>query len=181
VSPPQNSRPDKKKGRPKGRFWYGNLRRIKAAVQASNAPFLDRRDIETLFALRPRRAQQLLHELHAERLGGALVVPRETVLQYLHLTQRRLPYLTEVVRRRSIAQALQEAKLEVKAHAVRFKLPPTPEGQAIAGLPDTIRLGAGELRITCRDAQDLLQQLYLLSRLIAKDYAAFETIVRPGP
>jgi hypothetical protein len=78
-----------------------------------------------------------------------------------------------------VAQVLQEAKLEVSARA-GFKVPPTPpEGRMIAGLPESIRLAPGELRITCTGAQDLLEQLYALSRAVAREFQEFQRMVRP--
>jgi hypothetical protein len=153
-------------------------------LERVTTPFLDRKDIERLFRLRPRRALSLLHQLDAEyhgatRLGGALLVSRATVLHYLVSKKRRLPYLAEVARQRTVAQVLQEAKLEVAARAVRFKVSPTPpQGRTIAGLPDTIRLAPGELRITCTSAQDLLEQLYTLSRAIAREFQEFQRMVQ---
>ena len=174
----------KKKGRPKGALWLKRLPEITDDLQKVTTPFLDRKDLERLFRLRPRRALKLLHELQAEyqgatRLGGALVVSRETVLHYLGSKKRRLPYLAEVSRRRTVAQVLQEAKLDVNARAVRFQVSPTPpRGQSIAGLPETIRLAPGELRIACTGAQDLLEQLYTLSRAIGREFQEFQRMVQ---
>jgi hypothetical protein len=175
----------KKKGRPKGASWLKRLPQITRDLERVTTLFLDRKDMERLFGLGPRRTRTLIHELHAEyqgatRLGGALVVSRETVLHYVGSKKRRLPYLAEVARQRTVAQVLQEAKLEVGARAVRFKVSPTPpQGRTIAGLPDTIQLAPGELRIACTSAQDLLEQLYALSRAIAREFQVFQTMVHP--
>jgi hypothetical protein len=174
----------KKKGRPKGASWLKRLPQITEDLKKVTTPFLDRRDLERLFGLGPRRTRTLIHELQAEyhgatRLGGALVVSRETVLHYLGAKTRRLPYLAEVTRRRTVAQVLQEAKLEVAARSVTFKVSPTPtEGRTISGLPETIRLGPGELHVSFAKPQDLLQQLFELSKTIAQDFPAFEAVTR---
>ncbi len=162
--------------------WYRKIRRICALVEATSTPFLDRAAIEKAFELRARSAQQLMLRIGSERLGGALVVQRDRVLLFLRSAERGLPYLQEVTRRRRVAEVLQEERLGVKARAVRFPLAaPREQGRTIEGLPGTIRIAPGELRIQCSDARDLFQQLYELSRAIAQNYDRFEGLIgTPG-
>lgn len=165
---------------PRKPSWHGNLGRIRAVVQALNAPLLDRRAIEKAFGVGPRTAQELILKIGPERLRGH-VVPRDAVLRYLQAIARGLPYLTEAARRHHVAQVLRQARstLEDLGQDVRFPVRRADAaGRAIAGLPDTIRIAPGELRVAFNDSQDLFQQLFSLCRAIAKDFPAFEALVQ---
>ena len=169
----------------KGRkpHWLNRIPEIRAWLEGSDAPFLDRSAVERAFGLRRRQAISVLHELGAYQVGQALVAPRERVLAFLSGAATTRAGRAEIVRRRRVREILEEARKDTIARGVRF-LVPSPTAQAppptIAGLPGSVRLSKGELHMTFTKTEELLQLLFQLSKAIASDFPTFEALAE-GP
>jgi hypothetical protein len=156
--------------------WVKRIPQIRSAVERLDAPFVDRRGIETLFRLRSRQAVKLLRLLAGYQVGNALVVSREGLLRFLVATEKGDLYRAEELRSVRVKEALEEARLEANARKVRFTVAANL-GASLADLPPSVKLAAGELHVTFKDSKDLLQQLYQLSRAIGRDFTAFERLL----
>ena len=51
----------------------------------------------------------------------------------------------------------------------------------VAGLPDGIALGPGQIEVRFTSVQDALQKLFTLAQAITNDYDRFAAIVRTNP
>ena len=156
--------------------WIKRIPAIRAAVEGLDAPFVDRRGVEELFRLRSRQAIKLLRLLAGYQVGNSLVVSREGLLRFLVATEHGDAYRAEALRRVRVTEALEEARLEAGARKIRFKVA-SKLGQTLADLPTSIRLAPGELHVAFKDSQDLLQQLFALSRAMGRDFAGFEKVI----
>jgi hypothetical protein len=157
-------------------YWFKKVRLIRASVEASPTPFVDRQAVQALFGLQARQAGKLLRRLPGHAVGNAYVASREGLLAFLRAVEQSGSFRTEETRRGRVREALEEARKDLAARAVRVAVPASAPTE-IDGLPKTIHLAPGELRITFRDAQDLLQQLFLLSRAMGRDFPRFEAMV----
>lgn len=161
--------------------WLRRIPQIRAALAASAVPFLDRAAIERLFGLGRRQAGSLAHKLGGYRVGNALAVDREKILAFLEAAPISAAARQEEDRRYRLSVAIDAAQREVAARRVRIPIEPGAHVRTVKDLPPTIRLVSGELRVAFADSQDLLRQLYQLSRAIAQDFRAFEDAVQAGP
>ena len=155
--------------------WIKKIPQIRVAVERLSDPFVDRRGVEKIFHLRSPQAVKLLRLLASYEGGNTLVVSREALLEFLETTERGRVYQAEVLRRAQVQEALEEARLETAARKIRFKVA-AQLGQNLGDLPASIRLAPGELHVTYAGAEDLLRQLYALSKAIARDFSGFEKL-----
>jgi hypothetical protein len=159
--------------------WLKRVPQIRAAVEASPVPFFDRAAVEQLFRLKRRQAIHLVRNLAGYEVGKSLVAPRETLLAFLRSAELGGDYQGEVLRLRRVREAVEDAERLLAARKVKIQAPAAP--RLIKDLPPGIRLAPGQLEVDCDGAQDLLQKLFALSRAIAGDFPAFETLVaRPS-
>lgn len=158
--------------------WLRKLSEIRQTLKEVQEPFFDRAGIERLFGVRRRQAVVLIRKIGAFKLGHTYVVPRIRIRAYLAESQRGRAARVERIRRSNLRLAIDEARRDLAARSVKIPLSPTAiKHPTIAGLPPTIRFAANELRVTFKDSADLLQQLYLLSQAMGRDYAGFERIL----
>jgi hypothetical protein len=159
--------------------WFRRLRKITATVEATDSPFFDREALERVFGLKRRQAINLAHELGGYSVGKALLVPRETLVAFLAATGEGQAYQVEEHRRRRVREAVDEARRDLDARRVTFKVP-VVASRTIKDLPAGVLVGPGRLEVTGANANDLLQKLFALSRAIASDFRTFEGIVDRG-
>jgi len=157
--------------------WLHRIPQMLATLKETTTPFLDGAALQALFHVRRRQAARLMKKLGpAEyRVGKSFLVRRHQLLTFLEAKRSGKPYKAEALRQRSLREGLDEARREHKARAVRFPIAPAAPA-SIAGLPDEIRLAKGELVVTFKDPQHLLQLLYELSQAIARDFPTFEAL-----
>jgi hypothetical protein len=155
--------------------WLRRIPEMRATLKGVEAPLLDRASLERLFRVSPRRAMKLAHEIGAVEVGHSLVIERWKVARFLEARQLGRAVQVEKVRRQRLREAIDEARRDVVARSVKIPVSPAVVAEAtLASLPRTIELGRRELRIAFKDAGDLLQQLFTLSKAIGRDFQAFE-------
>jgi hypothetical protein len=159
--------------------WFRRLRKIRATALATDSPFFDRESLERLFGLGRRQAINLAHQLGGYTVGKALLVPRANLLAFLEATVEGRPYQAEEDRRRRVREAVDDARRDLDARRVTFKVPVVAT-RTIKDLPPGVQVGPGRLELTGTDANDLLQKLFALSRAIAGDFKTFEAMVDSG-
>jgi hypothetical protein len=74
-----------------------------------------------------------------------------------------------------LATELKRLQREAVARAVRVPVSPDTTGKTMTGLPN-VRISKGQLTIEFFGTEDLLQQLFELSRAIANDYQTFQRL-----
>ncbi len=156
--------------------WLRNLSQIRATLDEVKEPFFDRAGIERLFGVRRRQAIILIRKIGAFKLGHTYVVPRIRIRAFLAESQRGRAARVERIRRSNLRLAIDEARRDLAARRVKIPLSATKDATS-ANLPGTIRFAPHELRVAFRDSADLLQQLYLLSQAMGRDFAGFERIL----
>jgi hypothetical protein len=157
--------------------WIHRLPEIMEQIEKMDVPLLDRRIIEKLFEVRPRRAQLLLREFSAYMLGNSMVIERQALLARLEELGRRDTSAQEQRRRARVAEALEQARSELAGRKVRIPVARDVVRRQFSGLPPEIRFEGDELHIRFHGAEDLLGRLYELSQAILDDYQRFKTLV----
>ena len=161
--------------------WIHRLPEISDRLREVEVPFLDRRLIEKLFGIRPRRAQLLMRSFAGYRAGNSRVIDRTALLARLEELERGEEVAYERRRRVKVVEALEQAHEELAGRRVQIRVDPEVFRRQIAELPEGIRLTRGELRIRFDGPQELLSRLFELSQAILNDYQRFEEMVRPDP
>ncbi len=162
--------------------WYGRYDAIREAIATLPEAWLDRRTVERIFEVGPRRAQQLMRPSGPARLGSSLVVRREAFLEYLarvvsgeaaYYEQRRLARLSEAIERWR-GERLRTPALLVEA-------PVSVGRQRFDDLPEGIELGPGRIVVRFGDCDEALQKLLALAMAMGNDLTRFEelTVVEP--
>jgi len=108
------------------------------------------------------------------KVGKAFLVPREAVIGFLRDPQRWRAAADEKGRFERVASALGEARSELQQR--RIPIPTQSETLRLefSGLPDGIRLEAGQLVIQFAKPVELLEKLFALSQALTNDYQTFE-------
>src|SRR4029434_3504134 len=86
--------------------WFHRLDQILQELRRLETEFLDRHAIEKLFAVRQRRARQLMAGLPALQVGNAVAVDRRALIARLETTASGQPFQWELTRRRRLSESL---------------------------------------------------------------------------
>jgi hypothetical protein len=155
--------------------WIERVSEILASLNSAEAPpFLDRPAIETLFGLRRRQAIELLHRCGGYQVGKTFLVPREALVRFLEDPRYRWAASTETARFEHVRLALGQFRQQLEQR--RISIPATPDAFRLefSGLPDGIRIEAGQLTVSFDQPSELLEKLFALARALANDYDTFE-------
>ncbi len=162
--------------------WLKRIPQICEELRALDSPYLDLPTFARIFGVRRRQALNLAHQMGLppaqKRYRRAYVIERADLLTALSTKKLHRAVSVERLRLASLAEQLVEARRDVTARAVRIPLSPTARDATLATLPETIELRRDELRIAFKDAGDLLQQLFVLSRAIGRDFPTFERLLQ---
>lgn len=159
--------------------WLQHLPEIVEQVRHLPVPVLDRASIERIFAVGPRRAQQLLGHLSkraaegghgaALKVGAGLVLPRETALAVLEQLAADPQVPQTRAQAEELAATLAERHATLEARRLRIPTPKDIRRRRAASLPSSLRLAPGRLEVDFVDLEDLLSQLAELGFAIAND------------
>src|SRR5207237_673444 len=126
--------------------WFHRLPDIAAVVSSSETAFFDRAAVETLFQIKPRRAQQLLRELATlagdpspAQIGQGFVLRRESFLAALGALADSEEMAREIRNQIRTAQRITEAQAEASARQIRIPVSTSPE-RHLGSLPPGIVL-----------------------------------------
>ncbi len=158
--------------------WLLRLTEIQAAIEAMQAPLLDRASLELAFGVRRRRAIELMHRFGGYQAGKTFLVDRTSLLRQLKAIEQGAEFQQERTRRRNLAEELDRTRLALPGKAVRIEAPAVVFDRHLADLPRVL-LRRGELRIEFAGAEDLLRQLLELAMAIQNDFERFEEICQP--
>lgn len=153
--------------------WLPRLHIIRLSVANSVRSHYDRRDLELLFELQPRAAQNFFALLPSVPVGRSLLVEREALIQFLDGVQEAedVPAYIEVVRARKAVRPRKAIRT-----LVRTDLAPTA-----TSLPECLTLTPGRLEIEFRSVEQMVEALYALAHLLNADEEAFVRTYTPKP
>lgn len=144
------------------------IHRLNGILAEARAPkpisFFRRRDIEALFGLKKRQAINLMHRIGVIRVSRELAVEQREVVRWVEQMLSNPAVAVEWRRHERVVDRIIDLKAESAARAVKIVLPdrkPTDE------IPEGVLLQPGMLTVCFENAQQLLEKLFLLARVLA--------------
>ena len=142
-------------------------------------PFLTRAAVEKLFGLKRRQAIELMHSVEGYQIGKTLVVGRAKLAAWLRRASLGEQVWWEQVRHTRVEEALEEVRQEREARKQRALVPLKTLELKLVGVPPTVTIKPGELRIQFSGADDLFRQLFELAQAMKNDYERFKALAEP--
>lgn len=152
--------------------WLPRLHEITKTVTNSVRSHYDRRDIEKLFELQPRAAQELLKLLPSVQVGTSPLLDREVLADFLGACGR--PRTRQVSSIRCGKKSQQFSKRRLRS-PVRRDLDPV----AITSLPDSMTLSRGRLEVNFQTVEQLAECMLLLARVLESEGEEFAQEFEP--
>jgi len=156
--------------------WMSRLHEIRRTVGSSIRSHYERREIETLFQVQARTAQQLLEMLPTTVIGRSRLVERQALAAFLdRLYEAEDPSAElEQIRRKGGTTTRKK---------IRTLIPRDTEILSVHSLPSNVKIEPGRLIISFSKLEELAEAMYLLARVIEAEGDAlserFE--MRPTP
>ena len=157
-------------------FWLQRISEILATAKASQVPFLDRAAVQILFDVRKRQAVRLMHLIGGYHIGKAFVVGRPELVAWLQKVAATPKARSSEAARERVEVSIEEARSLVDRNR-KFIVSADARSRKLAGLPATVHLRPGELRIEFFGLEDLSRQLFELGMAMANDYARLARLV----
>ena len=167
--------------------WLQRAPAILHAVTISKRPRYGALDIQNLFTLQPRRAQELMKMLPRIEVGMALQVSREDLLAFL---ERVLAAAPPGCGHHAAGEAITGIFTQILAAGapVTREQPATPvwpvrltpRSRSLASLPESILVSRGHVHISGRTREEVAEALLALSEVIEGDeFAARFELSKP--
>lgn len=154
--------------------WVHRASEVLAALDALEAPTLDRQAIQALFDVSPRQALRILHRFAGHRAGQALLIGRLELKSKLEaLTASSDDVLFEQRRHQNVAAELRRIASARNARRLTIAAPASP---ALTQMSPGIRLGEGKLEISYTSGEELLGRLLELAQAVADDPERFRQV-----
>jgi hypothetical protein len=157
--------------------WFHRLDQILETLRGMESSHLDRLAVQKLFAVRERRARQLMAGLPGLRAGNAFAASRQALIARLEETAVGGLFQWEANRRARVVEELDRARRLIVARRVRIPAAADTQDRRVRDLSGDIALKPGELRIEFFGAEDLAAKLFELSQAMANDWQAFARAV----
>ncbi len=155
--------------------WLPRLHDISRTVANSIRSHYDRHDLEQLFQLQPRAAQNLLQLLPVVQVGTSRLIDREVLSNFLDRVRdaEDVPALFEQIR---------EEKTRISKRVIRRLVRRDTDPLTLDELPPAIHLTPGHLHIQFASVIDLAESLYALARTLeSPEFAAAFEPPQPTP
>jgi hypothetical protein len=157
--------------------WFSKLDEIIAELQAFPRPAIDRRTLEFLLGVGPRRAQQIMAGCITERVGTSSLADRDLLIGHLLALAEGDSGYYERRRRNKLADTLEELRRAWLARPkVLVEAPVSVINQEFDDLPDGIELAPGRITVRFSDSRQALEKLLALAMAIGKDMERFERL-----
>ena len=152
--------------------WLPRLHEIRRSVQNSVRSHYDRRDLQQLFELQPRSAQNFFALLPSVPVGRSRLVEREALARFLDGVHEAadVPAYMERVRR----EGAEVSRKKIRS-LVRADLAPA----SLASLPDSMSLSRGRLEISFRSVEQLAEAMLALARILEAEGEEFAERYEP--
>jgi hypothetical protein len=160
---------------PRKPAWYSDLDAIIGELQSLPRPFVDRATVEILFAVGPRRAQQILAPCITDHVGANGLADRDALIDHLRrLAQGEDVFYTRT-RRRKVAELLAGLRKDrLERPQLLVEAPVRVMNQALDDLPAGIAIEAGRITIDFVEPRQALEKLLALAMAIGNNYSRFE-------
>lgn len=152
--------------------WLPRLLLIRRAVAHSVRSHYERKDLERLFELQPRAAQNLLALLPTVPIGKAHLVEREALVSFLDQVHEADDPIALMDRLRRERAAPTRKKL-------RFLIPRDAEPGDLASLPLHVHLTRGHLALSFQTLEELGESLFAIARLLEGDLGELAEALEP--
>jgi len=139
-------------------------------------PFLTRAAVEELFRLQRRQAIELMHSVQGYRIGKNFVVGRAELAAWLRRASVGEQVWWEEVRHSRVENVIEDVWEEREARKQRALVARTTLELKLEGIPPTVSIRPGELRIQFSGADDLFRQLFELAQAMKNDYERFKAL-----
>ncbi len=146
--------------------WLPRLHEIAKAVTNSVRSHYDRHDVEKLFELQPRAAQELLKLLPSTQVGTSRLLDREVLVSFL-MRVRDTENTTELF------DKLREEKVAVSKRRLRSLVRRDLDVVSITSLPDSIILTRGRLEVSFETVEQLAECMLMLARVLESEGEEF--------
>ncbi len=156
---------------PRTLSWLDRIVPISRTVQESARSHYDRKELQRLFELQPRAAQQLMAALPSVPVGRARLVEREALSDFLRkLNDSENPAET-FARMRAEGGNLVRRKLR------EFSLQDYPA--SVDSPPRMMAIERGEVRIKFQRLEELAEAMLYLATVFNHDLEGFATLYEP--
>jgi hypothetical protein len=155
---------------------------ILATLEADTAESYTRRQVEKLFMISASQAKELMAVAGAKVAGPGLeaTVLRRRLIDYLKFSREGQDAAVEMERRKALAKKLNDAEEDLRFHKIPIsKATPADERRGFKDLPN-VHLEPGKLVIVFDGRDDLLHQLWMLSRAIGNEPELLDLLTEPG-
>ena len=153
--------------------WLDRIVPIARAVQDSARSHYDRKELQRLFELQPRAAQQLMAALPNISVGRARLVEREALLAFLRrLNESANPAET-------FARMRAEGGKAVRRSLREFSLQDYPA--SVDTPPRMMMIERGELRVKFQTLEELAEAMLYLATVFTHDLEGFANLYEPPP
>src|ERR1035438_3003271 len=153
--------------------WFHRLDEILDILRGMESSHLDRLAVQKLFAVRERRARQLMAGLPGLRAGNASAVAGQALIVRLEDTAKGGLFQWEVNRRARVVEELDRMRRHLAGRRVRIPAAADARDIRVEDLAGRMELKPGELWIEFYGAEDLAAKLFELSQAMANDWQAF--------
>ncbi len=152
--------------------WLPRLHEIRRSVASSVRSHYDRSDLERLFELQPRAAQNFFALLPTVPVGRSRLLERETLVKFLDGVQEAedTSKFIEQVRQEKAAPSRRSLRTLVRRDA---------EPASLVTIPEGMTLDRGRLEIGFRNLEQLAESLVYLARLLDGDLDGFAEAYEP--
>ncbi len=148
--------------------WLPRLHEITRIVTNSVRSHYDRRDIEKLFELQPRAAQELLKLLPSVQVGTSRLLDREVLADFLGRVR-------DTEDTAGLFETLREEKALVSKRRLRSLVRRDLDPISISSLPDSMTLSRGRLEVNFKTVEQLAECMLMLARVLESEEDEFET------
>lgn len=153
--------------------WLDRIVPILRTVQESARSHYDRKELQRLFELQPRAAQQLMATLPNISVGRARLVERETLSAFLQqLRESENPAETFALMRA-------EGGKVVRRKLREFSLQDYPA--SVDSPPRMMSIERGHLRVRFQTLEELAEAMLYLATVFTHDLEGFARLYEPPP
>ena len=158
---------------PRSLSWLDRIVPISRTVQDSARSHYDRKELQRLFELQPRSAQQLMAALPSISIGRAHLVEREALSEFL----RRLNESDDPAK--TFARMRAEGGKTVRRQLREFSLRDYPA--SVDAPPRMMTIERGALRVQFQTLEELAEAMLYLATVFTHDLDGFAARYEPAP
>ena len=158
---------------PRPLSWLPRLHEIRRTVANSVRSHYGRRELETLFELQPRAAQQLLGLLPTVQVGTSRLVEAEALRSFLDRIQAAGDVGQEI-------EALRQERKSAGRRRLRTLVQTDDPAVSLSSPPVGVTLGRGRLEVEFQSLEELAGAMYWLARALDGDLEAFAREYEPA-